>query len=112
MATEPDMTTATSAWEADGTAREAGVGRHPIRVLLVEDDKEDYLLTRDLLREIGKRRFTLDWVATFEDAEEAMAWQQHDVYLIDYRLGGHNGLELLTEADRRGGACHLADRLR
>jgi CheY-like chemotaxis protein/two-component sensor histidine kinase len=78
------------------------MGQQPIRVLLVEDDEDDYHLTRDLLREMGRQRFTLDWAATFEDAVAAMARHKHDVYLVDYRLGGHNGLELLTEADRRG----------
>jgi signal transduction histidine kinase len=97
------MTAATSAWEADGiAARKADVGQRPIRVLLVEDDEDDYQLTRDLLREMEKQRFTLDWVATFEDAVEAMDRQKYDVYLVDYRLGVHNGLELLTQADCKG----------
>jgi CheY-like chemotaxis protein/anti-sigma regulatory factor (Ser/Thr protein kinase) len=97
------MITAPSAGKADeAVARKADGAKHPIRVLLVEDDEDDYHLTRDLLQEIGRRRFTLDWEATFDDAVAAMARQKHDVYLVDYRLGGHNGLELLTEADRRG----------
>jgi signal transduction histidine kinase len=95
------MTTATSAWEADGTAAwDAETGQRPIRVLLVEDDEDDYLLTRDLLREIGKRHFALDWVATFEEAVAALAWQEHDVYLVDYRLGAHNGVDLWSAAGR------------
>jgi len=81
---------------------QADTGQHPLRVLLVEDDEDDYLCTRDLLRDMGEGRFALDWVVKFEDAVAAMARHEHDVYLVDYRLGDHNGLELLNEASRNG----------
>ena len=68
-----------------------------IRLLLVEDDEDDYLLTRDLLAEIDGMVYTLDWAATFEAAQEAIARREHDVYLLDYRLGAHSGLDLVRE---------------
>src|SRR5438445_42118 len=74
----------------------------PVRVLLVEDDEEDYLLTRDLLTDIAKDGFSLDWVTDYETGLEAIDRAAHDVYLLDYRLGPHNGLELLREAVARG----------
>jgi signal transduction histidine kinase len=69
----------------------------PIRVLLVEDDEDDYVLTRDLLQEIRQQGFTLDWVARFDEAAAAIARQEHDVYLLDYMLDGRDGLELLRQ---------------
>ena len=72
--------------------------RRPIRVLLVEDDEDDYLLTRDLLAEIGPGEFDLEWVRTYEAGLEAAARCRHDVCLLDYRLDGRTGLELLREA--------------
>ena len=33
----------------------------PIRVLLVEDDEDDYRLTRELLAEVPGYRIELDW---------------------------------------------------
>jgi signal transduction histidine kinase len=74
----------------------------PIRVLLVEDDEEDFLLTRDLLSEIATESFALDWVATYEAAREAMERQEHQIYLLDFRLGARNGLELLREGVEQG----------
>ena len=71
-----------------------------IKVLLVEDDEDDYVLIRDLLDEVREQQFQLDWVATFEDALQTIWQQQHDVYLIDYRLGERNGLELLRLIER------------
>ncbi|HEY9617765.1 MAG TPA: EAL domain-containing protein [Microcoleaceae cyanobacterium] len=73
-----------------------------VHVLLVEDDEEDYLITRSLLAQIKQVKFHLDWVATYEAALSVIASCQHDVYLVDYRLGQHDGLELLQAAVLKG----------
>jgi diguanylate cyclase (GGDEF)-like protein/PAS domain S-box-containing protein len=73
-----------------------------IKVLLVEDDEEDYLITRSLLAQVRQVEFTLDWVATYEAALELIEASQHDIYLVDYRLGRHDGLELLQTAVEKG----------
>jgi signal transduction histidine kinase len=92
------MLNPTEARKADvSTASETDMTHRPVRVLLVEDDEDDYRLTRDLLREIGERRFVLELVMSYDAAVEAMTRQEHDVYLVDYRLGMHDGLELLRE---------------
>jgi len=72
------------------------------RVLLVEDDEDDYILTRDLLSEITGQRFVLDWTKTFAAGLEAMGRNQHDVVLVDYRLGAQNGVDLMRAAFERG----------
>jgi PAS domain S-box-containing protein len=73
-----------------------------IKVLLVEDDEDDFVITRDLLSEIPGRPFTLDWVKTFEAGLESMCLNRHDVVLVDYRLGARNGIELLRAGSERG----------
>jgi two-component system cell cycle sensor histidine kinase/response regulator CckA len=72
------------------------------RVLLVEDDEDDYIITRDLFREMPCQNFTLEWVNTFEKGLETMVLNQHDVCLVDYRLGAHNGIDLLRAAIAKG----------
>lgn len=74
--------------------------QHLIKVLLVEDDEDDYILIRDLLNDIPEQQFRLDWVATFSEAVTTIQQQHHDVYLVDYRLGERDGLELLELIDR------------
>lgn len=74
----------------------------PIRVLIVDDDEDDYILTREWFSEIEGAKFELDWVATYDAALEAIGQNLHDVYLLDYRLGMRNGLELLREAIDNG----------
>ena len=71
-----------------------------LRVLLVEDDEDDYVIIRDLLAEIEE--FDLEWVTDYAGALNAIAREEHDVCLLDYRLGERSGLELLREASGRG----------
>ncbi|HXE58061.1 MAG TPA: diguanylate cyclase [Gemmatimonadales bacterium] len=73
-----------------------------VRVLLVDDDEEDFLLTRDLFRQIDAGRYVVEWAASYDEGLAAVSRQEHDVCLIDYRLGPANGLDLLREAIRRG----------
>lgn len=74
----------------------------PVRVLLVDDDRDDFILTRATFADIPNGRFTLDWVPTYEAALDALRRGTHDVYLIDYRLEARTGLDLLREARALG----------
>lgn len=73
-----------------------------VRVLLVDDDEDDYVVTRDLLADIEGELFELTWHPTYDTGLEAIGRAEHDVYLLDYRLGERTGLELLREAIERG----------
>jgi two-component system, cell cycle sensor histidine kinase and response regulator CckA len=73
-----------------------------IRVLLVEDDEDDYILTRGLFNEVRGHRFQLEWFTSYALGLEAMVRNQHDVCLVDYRLGPRTGVELLRDAVQRG----------
>jgi PAS domain S-box-containing protein len=75
-----------------------------IKVLLVEDDEDDYIIARDLLSEIKGDRFALDWEKTYPGGLKALMRNQHDVCLADYRLGEKTGLDLLHAALEHG--CH------
>jgi len=69
-----------------------------LRVLLIEDDEDDYVFTRDLLAEIGGERFELEWAPTYERGLARVLEERFDVCLLDFRLGARTGLELLREA--------------
>ncbi len=73
-----------------------------VRVLLVEDDEDDYLLTSTLLTEIHSDKFEPIWAKTFEEGLQHVSAGDYDICLLDYRLGSHNGLELLHEARSQG----------
>lgn len=73
-----------------------------IKVLLIEDDEDDFFLLKSLLREIVGVKYKLEWVTTYEEGIAKIANQVHDVYLVDYQLGARSGIELITEATARG----------
>ncbi len=73
---------------------------HPLRVLLVDDSEDDYLITQRVLGEARFEKFTLDWTADYEQGLAAIRSRSHDAYLIDHRLKDRTGLELLREVAR------------
>ncbi|PAU65755.1 two-component system response regulator [Pseudomonas sp. PIC25] len=73
-----------------------------LRLLLVEDDEDDYLITRDLLRQARQLRCELDWLDNYDEALAAILRQEHDLILIDYYLGAESGLALIDHALKAG----------
>lgn len=73
-----------------------------LRILLVEDDEDDFVLLEDLLSDIEGIEFVLEWAKTYEAALEALEKNCHDIYLFDYWLGRANGLDLLRTAIAKG----------
>jgi two-component system, cell cycle sensor histidine kinase and response regulator CckA len=75
---------------------EGGVKRR-VEVLLVDDDEEDFQLTRDLLLSVDGARYHVHWAADSHSAREAARASSFDVCLVDYRLGPDDGMELVRE---------------
>jgi putative nucleotidyltransferase with HDIG domain len=73
-----------------------------IRILLVDDDEDDYILTNELLKEFKHKGYSLDWAETYQAGLKSMIEGEYDIYLLDFRLGPRNGLELLKEAVSQG----------
>ena len=69
-----------------------------LKVLLIEDDEDDYILTCDLLSEIKGTKYDTVWISKYSDALAAICSEKPDVCLIDYRLGEGTGIELVREA--------------
>lgn len=78
------------------------MGNSPIRVLLIDDSEGDYILIRNWFSEFRVANCELEWIDNYEAAKTAIAQCRHDVYLLDYRLGSHSGLELLYAAIAQG----------
>lgn len=96
MATDPQKT------ECGGKSTEPPAEGELIRVLLIDDDEDEYFLTEDVVKEIGGGRFKLEWTPDYAVGINAICADKHDVFLLDYRLGAKTGLELLREASARG----------
>lgn len=68
-----------------------------IKVLLVEDDPDDYVLFKYSLNEIKDNTYTLTWANNFDSALEIIKKKEHDIYFFDYLLGARTGLDLIQE---------------
>ena len=73
-----------------------------IKVLLVEDDEDDYILIRGLLANVPGDRFRIEWVRNFDAGINAIQSGSHDVCLLDYHLGDRDGLDLLRVGMKQG----------
>ncbi|CAM2064397.1 EAL domain-containing protein [Sulfidibacter corallicola] len=69
-----------------------------IRLLIVEDDRQDYRLLSSQLKRASRSRFSVEFVMDFEHAAEAMLADEYDVCLIDFFLGEATAVDLLTHA--------------
>jgi PAS domain S-box-containing protein len=76
-----------------------------LRVLLVDDDEDEYILIKRLLHQRSYRwshnedvSFDVDWVSSFSEGVDAFERGGHDAYLVDYYLDRATGVDLLQEA--------------
>ena len=74
----------------------------PLRILLIDDDEHTFVITRELLTTISGRAVELDWASEAADGLAGILSGQHDIYLLDYRLGPDDGIEVLSRAREAG----------
>ncbi len=75
------------------------VARKQLKILLVDDDEDDYLIVKAIVAKIAHAPFALSWCQDYDEALLLIDKNEHDVYLIDYRLGARTGLELLATVE-------------
>lgn len=68
------------------------------RILIIEDDEDDFLIIQACIRDIPGRQFHIDWCYKFDEALEHIRNARYDIYFVDYLLGEKTGLDLLREA--------------
>ncbi|HYE56186.1 MAG TPA: ATP-binding protein [Chitinophagaceae bacterium] len=69
-----------------------------IRILIVDDDEDDFLIISDYIKNINPTLFVLHWCYNYLEALTHMKHHNYDLYFVDYRLGAKTGLDLLKEA--------------
>lgn len=73
-----------------------------IRIMLVDDDEDDFVVMREMLSGIDHWNVDLQWAPTYEDALRVIKPGLHDLCLMDYRLDRGTGLELMHELQKNG----------
>ncbi|HMI64010.1 MAG TPA: ATP-binding protein [Puia sp.] len=74
----------------------------PTRILIVEDDEDDFLIIEACIKDIPDKEFLIDWCYDYDEALERIREGRYDIYFVDYLLGEKTGLELLQEAISMG----------
>ncbi len=70
------------------------------RILLVEDDEDDVFLTKAYLDESFGKSYSFEHVSNLPDALRRAKESAYDVFLVDYRLGSHNGIDFIQHINR------------
>ena len=65
------------------------------RILIVDDDEDDFFITSQYIKSIEGASFIIDWCFLYREAIENITQGKYDLYLVDYRLGANTGLELI-----------------
>jgi PAS domain S-box-containing protein len=74
----------------------------PVKIMIIDDDEDDFLLISNFIKNISGRYFNIDWCFDHPAALHDMCGNHHDLYLVDYKLGVKNGLDILKEAIGNG----------
>jgi len=67
------------------------------KILIVEDDEDDYVLLQELLIEAIGEVGAIHWAEDFKSAQAKIASEDFDFYFLDNRLGAELGLELIVD---------------
>lgn len=70
----------------------------PVRILIIDDDEDDFILTSTFINSIAERKFYLQWCYNYQEAVERISNKEFDLYFVDYRLSAKTGIDLLREA--------------
>jgi diguanylate cyclase (GGDEF)-like protein len=72
------------------------------KILVVDDDEEDYLLVRSNLSSLERVKLEWAWARTASEGLEYLQANSYDAVLIDYFLGSEDGLRLIQAAVQLG----------
>ncbi len=82
-------------------------GKPPlIRVLLVEDDRDDMSLIIEMM-ERGRGNYHVETADNVDDAHEILGSTAIDVCLVDYLLGDSTGLDFVESSREQGHTCNF-----
>lgn len=68
------------------------------RILIVDDDEDDFIITGEYINSIPGNSYKLDWCNNYNDGIMHLLARQYDLYFVDYRLGAKSGVDFLKQA--------------
>jgi PAS domain S-box-containing protein len=74
--------------------------KSPIKILIIDDDEDDFFITSEYLKQIQEYQLQIDWCYKFNEALQLLKERKYNMFFVDYRLGARTGLDFLKEAVR------------
>lgn len=78
-----------------------------IRLLIVDDDEDDFFLTSDYLKDIRNKTFVITWAGSFTQGIDQLTHAKFDLCFFDFLLGAKTGIDLLKAAIQSGVSCPI-----
>lgn len=88
-------------------AKEKKMSVNEFRILLIDDDEDDFINLLDLFEEIPRSKYKITWKSSYKEGLEALHTDTFDACLLDYRLGEHTGIDLLKEVQKLELVCPI-----
>lgn len=68
-----------------------------LRILVVEDDEDDFLLINDYIKHLRAWKCEVKWVYRYDEALDELSSNGYTICFSDYRLGAKNGIDLIKD---------------
>ncbi|MCW3091571.1 MAG: sensor hybrid histidine kinase [Ferruginibacter sp.] len=68
-----------------------------LRILVVEDDEDDFILISDYFKNISAWKFEINWIQRYSAAIDELCSNRYTLCFCDYRLGAKNGIDLIKD---------------
>lgn len=72
-----------------------------LRILVVEDDEDDFLLINDYIKHLRAWKCEVKWISRYEEAITELTTHSYTICFSDYRLGAKNGIDLIKDIQDR-----------
>lgn len=74
-----------------------------LKILMIDDDEDDFLIAGGLFKKIQGYKFSIEWCAGYKEALAKIDEGGYHIYIVDYFLGAHTGLDLIEKACKKHG---------
>jgi len=74
----------------------------PRRVLLIDDDRMQCLITEACFAQFRQEKYQIDWADSYDEGLKKLLGGGYSACLLDYQLGSRDGLSLIREAMAAG----------
>ena len=83
------------------------MNKDSVKLLIVDDDEDDFYLTSEYLKDIPNKQFDITWASSFNEGIAQLSNTAFDLCFFDFLLGAKTGIDLLKIAIDKGLACPI-----